>query len=278
MIELYEAVVDEILDADAQQDLRLRAGELARTMLEDEERSIVHYRAALESVGDDRRAMVALEGLYEETEQSAELKEILQLRCESAGEDEERVQLLHRIAELQSGPLEQPDEAIESYEQLIDIALDDDAVLALEKLYQTHERYEDLCSLYERELDADTGDGSAAIRVKLARICAEQLADTGRALDELAEALSAEPRHEEAVKILEQLLDRVEDPEQRSQVAELLEPVYLRQADWQRLKGVLEARLDTGQDPTERDDLLRRYAPKSAVARLRLVVTSTSDV
>src|SRR6185369_3372856 len=59
--ELYQSIVDEVLDGDVQQDLRLRVGELAREKLGDAAMAIAEYKRALEARGDDRRALVALE-------------------------------------------------------------------------------------------------------------------------------------------------------------------------------------------------------------------------
>lgn len=260
LLALFEEVVDEILDAEVQQSTRLRAGELARESLEDTARAITHYRAALEARTDDQRAMIALVELYEATNNNRELLEILKLRAESAESDAERIELSFRVAELQAGPLEAREAAIETYEDIINMSLDDRAVDALEKLYSRASRYDDLVALYERLVDTHEGDELADIRVKIATVAHQHLSDTARALDELGEALDADADHKAAIATLERLLEAAEEPEQRSQVAEMLEPVYLAAHDWDKLKGALEARLETSQDPSARGELLMRLA------------------
>ena len=261
LLELFEGVVGELLDAEVQQSVRRRAGELAREQLQDKQRAIGHYHAALEATGDDQQSMVALEELYAETDNNTELLEILKLRGDAAETDSERVELFFRVAELQSGPLEQRDDAIATYEDLINLSLELRAVEALEGLYSDTERYEDLVSLYERQLD-DTADESARadIRVKLARVSHEKLADTHRALDELGDALEDDRGHAGVIGLLEQILEQAEEPDQRGLVAELLEPVYLAAHNWQKLHSALEARLETTQDPSDRVELLTRLA------------------
>ena len=260
LLDLFEQVVGEMLDAEIQQHTRLRAGELARTMLEDNERATKHYRAALDAQGDDRDAMLALEELYGEADNNVDLLEILQLRAESSEQDEDRIELLLRVAKLQAGPLEERAAAIETYEDLIDLDLLDEAVASLEQLYRDAEQYEQVVSLCERQLDVNDGSRSAELRVRIAKVAHKHLSDTGRALEELGEALGVDPMHEGAITVLESLLDEAEEPDQRGQVAEMLEPVYLRQADWGKLRLVIDARLDTSQDPSERGELLTRLA------------------
>jgi tetratricopeptide (TPR) repeat protein/Tfp pilus assembly protein PilF len=260
LLGLYEEVLDDMLDAEVQQTVRRRAGELSRGRLEDAPRAIGHYRAALDNDADDQQAMVALEELYEEGGDNESLLEILKLRADVADSDEDRVALLFRVAELQAGPLEKRDEAIETYEELTNLSLEARAVEALETLYAKAERYDDLVGLHERVLDTVSGEAAADVRVKIARACHEKLDDSMRALDELGEALGADQDHQGAIAELEKMLEHGEDPEQRGRVAEMLEPVYLSSHDWQRLRSVLEARLEVTLDPVDRGELLARLA------------------
>jgi tetratricopeptide (TPR) repeat protein len=277
LLDLYERVIGDMLDAEVQQQTRLRAGEIARRRLQDRDRAVKHYRGALEAQADDRRAMIALEELYQETSDSSALLEILKLRAESAENDDERVKHLFRIAEIHSsgahggaagggyrdateGATPDHDQAIRTYEELLDIKLDPKAVGALEELYSKADRWDDLVRLYERELDKSTGDRAAEVRVHIARVAHDKLGDTPRALDELGEALRADDDHHEAIVTLEKLLATLQDPDQRAQVAEMLEPVYMRRHSWDKLQSVLEARLEVTQDPGDRRELMHRLA------------------
>ncbi|MEM1030167.1 MAG: tetratricopeptide repeat protein [Myxococcota bacterium] len=262
LLALYEEVVPEVLEAEVQQRLRLRAGELARDRIEDPARAVGHYRAALDAQADDQRAMVALEGLYADTGDNAALLEVLQLRADAVAGDAERSELLFRVAELRAGPLSAEDEAIRTYEEILDLEFDTRAVEALEKLYRSSSRYDDMVRLYERQLDAAEEYDTPDIRVKMARVVGAHLGDGPRALDELAEALRVDPDHAEAIEWLEGRLqqDDDDDTDHRARVAEMLEPVYLSRHDWKRLEGVLEARLETTHDPGARAELLSRLS------------------
>jgi tetratricopeptide (TPR) repeat protein len=257
--ELYTSIVDAIIDGDVQQNVRLRVGELARTKLADRALAVEWYRRALEARSDDRRAMIALEELYSEANDAPNLLEILKLRVENAETDDEKKRLLFRQAELQRDALQDASGAIDTYEALLDVELHPRAIDALERLYTEAKRWEDLIKLYERQLDGTVG-APAELRVKIAKVAYERLEDVPRAFDELGEALVIDQAHAGAVGELELLLELNEAPEHRARAGEMLEPVYLRRADWNRVKMALDARLAASDDPTERRELLTRLA------------------
>jgi tetratricopeptide (TPR) repeat protein len=259
LAELYRSVVDDVLDGDVQQDVRLRVGELARTKLEDKPLAIEWYKKALEAKTDDRRAMISLEELYAEANDAPNLLEILRQRVDNSENDDEKKKLLFRQAELQRDALQDQSGAIETYEVLLDVELNPRAIGALEKLYTDAKRWEDLIRLYERQLDGGVGT-KAELRVKIAKVAHERLEDVSRAFEELAEALAIDAAHAGAVGELEALLECSENPEHRARAGEMLEPVYLRRADWARVKMALDARLAASEDSSERRELLTRLA------------------
>ena len=256
---LYQSIVEQILDGDVQQSVRLRVGELARKKLGDSALAVAEYKKALDARADDRRAMIALEELYAEADDSPNLLAILKLRVDNAEGDDEKKALLFRQADLQKGPLGDAPGAISTYEAILDVALEPAAIRALSGLYREAARFTDLITLHERELDGGVGK-AADLRVDIARIAREHTGDLSRAFDELGEALGIDPAHEGAVAELEGLLAGSTDPEHQARAGEMLEPVYLRRADWAKVKTALGARLTASQDPAERRDLLTRLS------------------
>lgn len=256
---LYREIVEEILDGDVQQDVRLRIGELARTKLVDRPLAVQQYKKALEAKSDDRRAMIALEELYAEGADSQDLLDILKLRVDASQDDDEKKTLYYRIADLQRGPLADPAGAISTYEALLDVALEKKAIDAVEGLYTQAERWSDLIRLYERQIDGNIGS-LADLRVKIATIAYKYTGEPLRAFDELGAALDIDGTHAGAVSTLETLLTSPGELEHRARAGEMLEPVYMRRADWQKVRVALEARLAASQDSESRRELLQRLA------------------
>ncbi|MFO0612975.1 MAG: tetratricopeptide repeat protein [Polyangiaceae bacterium] len=226
---LYRSVVGDLMNGEAQQTMLLRIGELATEKAKDRKLAIEFYKRALEARTDDKRALVALEKLYEERDLDPDtgptsrdpqaLLEILRRRAEIAESDEERRELLFRQADLQETSLEDGAGAVTTLEAVLDIpapdgGLDPRATSKLETLYTVQKRFKDLVGLYERRLDVISGDGSAPqkaeLRVKIAKIQRAHLDDTAGAFDELRAALDADADNAGALAELESVLDDAE--------------------------------------------------------------------
>ncbi|HEY8038469.1 MAG TPA: tetratricopeptide repeat protein [Polyangiaceae bacterium] len=259
LVALLRSVVDEILDGDLQLEVTLRIAEVARARLGDAALAKEYYARALELRGDDRRALVALESLYGETGDHAALLDVVKRRADSAESDAERKQLLFKQARLNDENLGDVRAAIAVYEQILDLAIDGEAIAALERLYAQSERWEDLVALYERQIVAPgtSNERKAALHHALGNVLERRMSDFDRAFDEFASALAIDPRHPQTVASLEALMGQ---REHGARAAEMLEPVYLARLDWRRVMATLEARLEASQDPDERRQLLRRLA------------------
>jgi tetratricopeptide (TPR) repeat protein len=258
-VKLLTDVVGSIFDGEVQLAVTLKIADLARRELGDGKLAREYYGKALELRADEPHALAQLESLYEEGGEATKLLDVLERRVEVAQSDEEKKRLLFRRAKLLAEVVEDRPRAIEAYESILELGLDEAAIIALEQLYSSVERWSDLSSLYERQIDAGRGDPSD-LRVKIAGVAARHQRDTERAFEELEQALGKDRRHEGAIQELERLLADAKDPEHRARAAELLEPVYLSRADWKRVRGTLEARLDVASDPEARRELLTRLA------------------
>jgi tetratricopeptide (TPR) repeat protein len=258
-VKLLTEVVGGIFDGELQLAVMLKIATIARQELRDSTLARTYYNKALELRADEPHALEALEALYEESGDAPHLLEILERRADVAATDSERKRLLYRRAKLLAEVLSDQQRAIQVYESILELGLEDPALDALEGLYTGVERWQDLLALYERQVDARRGD-VGNLRVKIASVASRRLHDAGRAFEELEHALGADRRHEGAIAELERLLAESGQPEHRARAAELLEPVYLARAEWPKVRGVLEARLEVASDPDSRRDLLTRLA------------------
>ncbi len=258
-VEVLESVVTEMFDPEQQLLVQKRIGELRRAELGDREGAILAYRKALEFQPEDAESLVALEQLFESSEQWQELLGVLDMRAETAEDETARKGLLFRKARLLSDRLSDEDTAIETYEQILDLNLDRDAISALETLYEKRERFDDLGSMIQRRIDERDGD-VATLRVQLASVAAEKQGEIDRGLDELEQALQEDTQHDGAVRLLEKLRGQIEDPTQRGRLASLLEPVYMVRADYDNVLSALSLRLEGSDSPDERRELVTRIA------------------
>jgi tetratricopeptide (TPR) repeat protein len=259
LTDLLRAVIDDVLDGDVQLEVTRRIADVARTRLGEVAVAKQYYARALELRSDDRRALVALESLHEEAGDDASLLEIVKRRVEAAESDSERRELLFKQARLSDEKLRDDRSAIAVYEQILDLGLDSDAVVALERLYERSERWQDLVALYERQIAAPgvSRERQAALHHALGGVLEKRVHEFDRAFDEYAAALAIDPLHPQTVASLELLMGQ---RDHAARAAEMLEPVYLARFDNRRVMSTIEARLGASQDPDERRHLLRRLA------------------
>jgi tetratricopeptide (TPR) repeat protein len=273
LVALYKAIEPEIIDGDAKLDVTLRIAELSRDRLADREQARDYYVRALDQRGDEPRALVALEALYEAADDAPALLDILKRRVDVVTDPAERVRLLFKQAKLCEEKLKDPAGAIEALEQvaagdgppsLVEPAqhgreLLNEALRSLERLYGEVGRWNDVIALLERQIGPSDGGTRSDVELHhaLGVVARAHLHDVDRALEEFRTALTLDTNFGPSVVELEGML---EDPELRARAAEILEPVYLARPDWRKVMHTLEVRLLDAQDPHERRGFLVRIA------------------
>jgi tetratricopeptide (TPR) repeat protein len=259
LIDAYRAVAPNVLDAELQRRLYLDVADLSRAVRKDLPLAGEYYQKVLDSQPDDRRALVALESIYRDTNDDERLTEILLRQADSANADiDERVGALVEAAGLYV-TLKRPDDAIATWEQVLAVAPERrDAVAALEALYREQDRWPDVVELYERRLGFATSvEEAVGLRVQLGEIHERHLRDVEAAIDNYAAALGGDARHAVALAAIERYLH---EPDVRMVAAEVLEPIYVAQQRWHDLIRVYEAKLEGASDPRERLRLTRFVA------------------
>ncbi len=267
LVELLRKVEPEIVDGDARLEVTIRIADLAREHLGANDVARTYYVKALDLRGDDNRALVALEKIYETDKEWTPLLDIVRRRVEGELEPEKKTELLFKQARISEEHLKDPRGAIEALEEIADGGSPPfKALVNLERLYGEVERWDDVRSLLERQLGSapdspPSGGGEWRSDVELHHrigvVAKKHLNDVDRALEEFRTALTLDSGYQATIDELESML---KDPELRARAAEILEPVYLARVDWRKVMHTLEVRLLDAQDPEERRTLLTRIA------------------
>ncbi len=201
------------------------------------------YKYVLTVRALDVDALSNLDRLYTLQENWVELAAILEQRVKATTDAAELVDLYARLGETYEEKLEKTDDAIRAYRRIFD-ELDREhvgAISALERLYGAKSAYPELLTIYERELEVAVGDVEEAdIRVKMARLLADHLGQTDKAID-----------------CWKRVLDiRGEDAEPLNGLSLL----YEREGRWAELCEVLERESDIAPDDDARVNALTRRA------------------
>ncbi len=251
-IAAYGVAIDGSTDPDVQIELRLQLGALL-TQVERIDDAIAQYRAVYELESDNLEAIGALEQLYRQTEKFAELMEVYERRMDLEEDTEVRRQLAYGRAALYETELADPSSAVDAYQSILGEWGDDetDAYAALDRLYESEERWSDLAVTLERriELGPPSTEELAALKFRQANVLAEHLDEKARALELHREVLMLVPEHEGARLRLEGMLD---EAELGPNAAAILEPIYEMQSEWEPLVRALEVLVVGAADDPER--------------------------
>ncbi|MFH0899560.1 MAG: tetratricopeptide repeat protein, partial [Pseudomonadota bacterium] len=227
--------------------------------LDDVDRARSAYRRVLEAVPGDDDAFGRLEAMLTRASRWFALIEVYEDSIGNASDAERRKDRYARIAAVQEQRLSAPEKAIDAWRAVLDIDSDDERAAAeLDRLYQEHNRWSDLSELLLTRIERVTDSSSAnSLRVRLAEILEHRLREIGSAIDQYERALSEDRSHAAAIAALERL---VLDPDQRSRIARILEPIYRTHDWWQKLVVILDAQLEYVGERGQRVAVLREIA------------------
>ena len=255
LLELLTEGAERTHDADTKVMLLRRAADVSRTAA-DHARAKDFLRRLLELQPDDAQALDLFEELCRQTDDQRGVADVLERRIEIADSPDDRTAFLFMLGRLLLDELDDVEGAISVYERVRDEGPPAAAVAELRTLYRRVGRWESLIGLLERALEDELVEPAGAY-YELGTVYKDQLDDIWQAIEQFKLALEHGDDTSAALGALEPLLAH---DAYRADVAEILEPVYLRRADWTNVTAVLEARLSAESDPDARKGLLQRLA------------------
>jgi tetratricopeptide (TPR) repeat protein len=243
--------------------LRLRLGRVLTEETGEVEKALEQFRAVHEADPENTDAISALERLYRQTLNHAELLGIYEKKRDLASEPEARHSILASIAQLHVSELKNPRAGIDTYRQLLEENPQDPiALAALDGLYKDLEDWENYAEVLRARLELDnTEEQIVDLKYRLGSALEKHLGDPAGALANYREILFVDPANEPARAALETLL---EHPELRAETASILQEIYESRGDWAKLIGSLEILAAAEEDQGRRVGLLRKVARVAA--------------
>ncbi|MBP7288872.1 MAG: tetratricopeptide repeat protein [Nannocystaceae bacterium] len=254
---LYEEAVTKDLPSTQLRALLTKLAELYDGQLNDPAKAIHCYQRSTDIDPEDASALDALETLYTRDQKWAELLDVYRRKVELENDPAVREGLRFKIASLQEDMLASPDDAITTYTEIL---ADDDlnlrAIAALDRLYQSRQKWPELAENLARQL-ALVGDPEQQVELslRLGGVRLRQLGQTALAVETYSKVLEIDPHNESALDALEGLL---EEPDHQLAVARILEPVYRSSNDWPHLVQSYEIMVKHSLDPAEKIRLLHQ--------------------
>jgi tetratricopeptide (TPR) repeat protein len=234
---VYERELENAAGDVQEAEIRARLAHLAADRLGDKNAAVEGWKRVLDLRGEDPEALRALAGLYEEQGRWAELTDVLERHFDIAEGDEDRVAVLVRRARLFAEQLNRDDEALETWQRVLDIDFSNVAALrAVANVWRTRNDPNELVSALHATIDR-----AAAL------LEPEELREVYRELGRTYGSVLEQPF--EAAEAWKHLLD-VDASDFEAMVE--LEKIYRADQRWPEVVNVKMRRADALSDPAEK--------------------------
>ncbi len=210
------------------------------------------YARALAIDSQNEETLASLERLASITERWPFLAALYDNEVDKlANEPEAQIELGLRVAQVYEVQLENIEEAIQRYRNVIEIEPENQAALrALDRLYGISEKWSELATILDREAETgETPDDILEFKYRLGQVYQLRLSNVNAALDAYREVINVAPDHADTLNALESLFALGVE---QVKVCEILEPLYQSSAEWEKLLSVHEAQLSATQEPNDR--------------------------
>ncbi|MCB9536432.1 MAG: tetratricopeptide repeat protein [Myxococcales bacterium] len=188
-----------------------RLGDVLETQLGEIEDAEEQYRGILDVEPHHAGALARLERIYAMREAWEPLFDVYARQSENAEDGDEKARLAAQMANLASEFLQRPEDAIDLWNQVLDLRNDDaSALVALEALYQSLEMWRELVDVCERQVNLLPNDTAREIELysKLGRVWGDYLDREENALDNWGKVLDRDPGNETALWAVRALHER----------------------------------------------------------------------
>lgn len=207
----------------------------------------------------DAEALAAMDALYRGTGHWEDLVGVFRRRIDLAEDGAERESLYAQMAQVYEEKLGKPAEAIAAYREVL--ALDPAssvALAALDGLFTRQSMWPELAENLDTQLNLAADEASQlSLMLRLASLRETRMNDIESAIEGYRQVLEREPTSEPALAALERL---GQSPEHELAIAEILEPLYRQQGDYQKLIGVHEVQVRRAEDASRKVELLHQIA------------------
>lgn len=274
LTDILQRRLEATYDEDELVELHFRLAEVFEDQLGEVLRAVEVYRDLLDIRPMHEGALNALERIHRSREEWQELYDVLEQQADLADEPDVQADKYAQMATLAEEMLGQPNDAVDLWNRVLDIKPDDrGAMEELGRLYYQQERWHDLVSILERELELVEDQPQEALELQdmLGTVWMEQIESEGPALEAWQEALEIEPDYRPALEALHTLYDRQGNYADLADVVERLiehaETADEQRVDlWQELAVIRGEMLIEPADAIEAWQQVRQFRPQSQEA------------
>jgi tetratricopeptide (TPR) repeat protein len=230
-----------VMDTD-RKEILTDLGDVLFNQLKETDQALSFYRRALEVDPHHVPAIEALEKIYTDREQTADLAHVLNQKVPGLKDNDQIVATKLRIGALYEGQLNQPEDAGRVYREVLDLEVSSlTAMKGLERIYSLLKKWPELVGVLEMQLDVvSTERERIETLYKIARVQEEQFLKPELQAQRLEQILEIDPSHEQAL--------------------EGLARAYTRLRQWHELVNTYERHISSTFDRAKKVELFQKIA------------------
>ena len=261
LVDVYEVQIKHSEEDWQKLDLLHKEAELLESelYLDSPEEAFKVYARALSEEPTNQKTLDSMEKIAQAVNSWAELADLLDEQMEKAVDGEHIVELAMRVAKMSELNLSDEPRAIARYKKVLEIENENrDAIEALDRLLSNNEMWDDLADiLRKKSFIAESPEDSLDIQFRLGRLYQEEINDIDQAIESYRGIVDSAPEYSSAISALELLFT---EGVKRSEIIEILEPLYRTQGEWGRLTGLYEVQVDEVEDTEDKIGIIQQIA------------------
>ncbi len=261
LIQLYEAVLPSTgaPTGALHQDYLFTLARMVATRLGDLARAVAYYERILATDPASHQALAELEEVHTQAEDWRALISVYERQRALAQDPAQAESLRFRIAAVQQELLQSPDEAIATYQTILEERADNrDALDALQSLLIAQAQWRGLTDALRHELSLAQDDATRhAVQLRLSEVHAWRLDEHDLAIDLANEVLAQSSGHDGALDALDRLM-REAPAAPAARASLILAPIYEAQEAWSELVDALHVQVNAADDDAHALALLHR--------------------
>ncbi|MFO0712453.1 MAG: tetratricopeptide repeat protein [Sandaracinus sp.] len=252
-------------DPDLSRRLWIRAARIHDAKLNATDAAVQAYEKVLEADPADAEVLDALEELFQRTARHRDLLGVLRRKADLANDPEAKEELLGRVADIHETVLEEPQNAIAVYREVLELdPTSKRGLTSLDRLFERQQQWTELADNVQRQLSLATApDEQTVLMLRLASLRETHMGAADAAIEIHRDVLSRDPSNADALAALERLLA---SPQHQLAITEILEPIYRDANEFQKLIGVLEIQTQHATSAERKVELLHRIAELYEIA------------
>ena len=259
LAEAYASSLSTLGDSEAGRSVRRKLAEVLDKRLNRAAEAVEHYRAlAGGALPDDLPSLEAMERLLRSDNRPQELAEVLAAMLPRLPPEQvdRKKQMYLELGGLAADQLSDKARAIDAYRSLVELDPKHvEGLRRLSKLLEDLGQVQDLVAVLDRLIELGPANTNLLEDMLRRATSMVQQNNVDEAFKSYRAVLLKKREHPQAVEGIEQLADSIDN---KSELAQVLEPIYTARQDHAKLAWILEKKLDATTELVGRKALLRR--------------------